>query len=468
MKRPVALASVLLAATPAFAEDPHEEPSVAEQPAATEQPAAAEQPAAPAKPTDERTAADVRDAPRPGEESGRIDEGERDSTLRNIGQGVLTVPRLVLETAFAPVRGGLYVYERYGVGGRLQRMAFDDTNTYGVYPTLYLNTDYGATFGARFVHRDMFGDREKLSLRAGFGGEFNEIVDGSVSTGERLGERTSLLLRGEFERRPQDPFHGIGNLDDPTGVRHRQQLARATAVLDVAVTDEIQARTSGALTDLDYGVAAAGPAIDVMYEGMLTGWTGTRNLYGELELRYDTRGVANDLAHHGVLLAAFAGRVHQLEAGHDYWRYGGEAIHFLPLGIGRSLATRLHVEAVTGSLEDVAFTQLPQLGGKALLRGYAQDRFRDRVAALSSAEYFWDVSRFLLASLFVDAGRVYSSFEQLEIDDHMRVGFGASLQLLSARSFVAGVSVASSIDGGLFVNLVLDPIYEPEPRVRQK
>jgi hypothetical protein len=456
MSRSALLASVLLAATPAVADDAVEEPTVPEEPAP------------PAKPTDERSAADVSDAPRPGEESGRVDEGERDSTLRNIGQGVLTVPRVVLETAFAPVRGGLYVYERYGVGGRLQRMAFDDTNTYGVYPTLYLNSDYGATFGGRFVHRNLFGDREKLSLRAGFGGEFNEIIDGSVSTGQRLGEDMSLLLRGEFERRPQDPFYGIGNLDDPTEVRHRQQLARATAELDVAITETVSVRTSGALTDLEYGVAEDGPAIDVMYDGMLTGFTGMRNLYGELELRYDTRGVANDLAHHGVLLAAFAGRVHQLEAGHDYSRYGGEAIHFLPLGVGRSLATRLHVEAVTGSLEDVAFTQLPELGGKVLLRGYAEDRFRDRVAVLGSTEYFWDVSRFLLASLFVDAGRVYESFGAFELDDHMRVGFGASLQLLSARSFVAGVSVASSIDGGLFLNLVLDPIYEPEPRVRQK
>jgi hypothetical protein len=419
------------------------------------------------KPADERTAAEVEDAPPPGGESGRIDAGERDSPLRDVAQGVLLVPRLVIEGTFAPVRGGLWVYERYGVGTRLKRLTFDDTNTYGLYPMLYVNTDYGATFGGRFVHRNLLGAREKLALRGALGGEFNELVEGTLSTGERLGGGTSLEISGEHERRPRDPFYGVGNMDNAIEVRHRQQLRRVAGILDVPVNDELHVRFSGALTDLEYGVAGEGPPIDMTYGDMLTGWSGTRNLYGELELRYDTREVTNDLAHHGVLLEAFTGRIHQVEAGNDYWRYGGEAIHFLPLGVGRSLATRLRLEAVTGSVQDVAFTQLPQLGGTTLLRGYAQDRFRDRIAVLGATEYFWDVSRFLLASLFVDAGRVYGALDEVAFDD-VRVGYGASLQLLNARRFFAGLSVASSIDGGLFVNLVLDPVYEPEPRVRHR
>ncbi|HEY5950843.1 MAG TPA: hypothetical protein VIV40_35365, partial [Kofleriaceae bacterium] len=87
--------------------------------------------------------------------------------------------------------------------------------------------------------------------------------------------------------------------------------------------------------------------------------------------------------------------------------------------------------------------------------------------AVTSAEYIWDVSSFMLASMFVDVGRVYSDITEINGDD-LRVGYGASLQLVDKRRFLAGVSVASSIDGGLFLNLVLDPVYEPEPRVRQK
>jgi hypothetical protein len=465
MKRAL-ITSMLFVSARALAQEapPPEQPKPVE---AT--PAEEPKPAEPQKkPTDEATAVEVADAPLPGQESGRSDDGDKDSTLRNVGQGVLFVPRMALEVAFLPVRGSLWAYDHYSLGGRLHRMAFDKTNTYGAYPTLVIDTDYGVTLGGRFVHRDVFGARERFSARAGFGGEFNQVVSGLFKTGDRLGDTASMELFGEFERRPKDPFYGIGNNGDAMETRHRQSLQRVTTTLDLEMAPSFHVRANGALTDLDYDVADEGPNITEVYgPEMLTGFTGTRNLYGELELRYDSRRVSNTLESKGVLVDAFAGRIHQLEAGNDYWRYGGEVVHFQPLGLGRTLATRLHLESVTGALNDVAFTQLPQLGGKALLRGYAADRFRDRAAALGSAEYMWDLSSFLLASVFVDVGRVYPDIRDVSFDD-LRLGYGGSLQLVEKRSFLAGVSVASSIDGGLFFNLVLDPVYEPEPRVKQK
>ncbi len=461
MKR-AAIASSLLLSASALAQEapPPEEPKPA-----------AEEPKPPEpekKQTDEPTAVDVEGAPLPGQESGRTDDGDHDSTLRDVGQGVLFVPRMALEVAFLPVRGSLWAYDHYSLGGRLHRMAFDKTNTYGAYPTLVIDNDYGVTVGGRFVHRNVFGARERFSARAGVGGEFNEVVSGLFKTGNRLGDTASLELSGEFERRPKDPFYGIGNDDDMMETRHRQSLQRVTTTLDLEAARNFHMRINGALSDLDYGVSSEGPNILEVYgPAMLTGFTGTRNFYSELELRYDSRRVSSTLESEGVLLDAFAGRIHQLEAGHDYWRYGGEVVHFQPLGLGRTLATRLHLESVTGGLEDVAFTQLPQLGGKALLRGYAADRFRDRTAAVASAEYMWDLSSFMLASVFADVGRVYPDIRDISVDD-LRVGYGASLQLVEKRSFLAGISVASSIDGGVFFNLVLDPVYEPEPRVKQK
>lgn len=422
--------------------------------------------AEPAKPTDERTAADVAQAPSPGTESGRTDGGEHDSTLRNIGQGALAVPRALIDIVFAPVRGGLWTYDHYGT--RLHQLAWDDTNTYGGYPTLVVDNNYGVTVGGKFIHRNLFGEHERFDARVVFGGEFNEGVSGTARSGDRLGPETWLEAKGEFERRPKDLFFGIGNVGDAVKARYRQQLVRAAATLDTKRSDSFHVRIAGALTDLDFDESKEGPPIDMLYPAsMLTGFGGTRNLYAELELRYDTRRVTHSLEQKGVLIDAFSGRVFQREAGNDYWRYGGEAIRFQPIGIGRTVATRLHFESVSGEYNDVAFMQLPDLGGKLLLRGYPVDRFRDRVAIAGSTEYFWDVSAFLLASLFVDAGRVYPAMDELSFND-LRVGYGASLQLVEQRSFLAGVSIASSIDGGVFVNLVLDPIYEPEPRVKRR
>jgi len=66
------------------------------------------------KPSDDYTAADVANAPPPGHESGRTGDGEHDSTLRNIGQGALVVPRALVDIVFAPVRGTLWTYDHYG------------------------------------------------------------------------------------------------------------------------------------------------------------------------------------------------------------------------------------------------------------------------------------------------------------------------------------------------------------------
>jgi hypothetical protein len=423
--------------------------------------------------SDEPTAADVAKAPPPGQESGRLDEPQGDSVLREVGQGVLTVPRVALEVAMAPVRGGLWAYERYGVTDRFRKTFYDKTDTYGVHPMLAIDSTYGITLGARLSHRNLLGAGEQLRLRTAIGGEFREVLDARLTTGERLGDRVTLEAGFDFERRPRDPFFGIGNVDDAVETRHRQGMVRGLGKLDVRATRQLHVGLAGAVTDLEYERSDQGPPIDEIYDpSMLTGWTGMRNLYGELELRRDTRRNDNPFSRHavfdrGTLLLAYAGRVHQLEMGDDYWRVGGDVQRFFPLGGVRSLILRGHVEAVTGGLGDVAFSQLPQLGGNLLLRGYPQERFRDRIATLGSVEYFWDLSRIFMASVFVDAGKVHRSLDELSASN-MRVGFGGTLQIHSNRNFISSLVVGTSIDGGVVVNLAFDPVFKPQPRVERR
>lgn len=403
-----------------------------------------------------------------GAESGRVDEiDESPSTVRLIGRGLLFVPRTALDVVALPVRGTLYLFDRYQLVDRFKRVFFNDAMTMGLYPTMQIDSGYGLNAGARFVHRDLFGEHEQISLRANTGGRFDGRVALGTRTGERFG-RVAIELGGELERRPKDAYYGIGN--DTPGVegRHRQQLLRATAALEVRAIGDLHARFAGSISDLEYATSEYGMPIDIAYDPMtLPGWDGVRNLYGEVELKWDSRGPESQwespvLVSSGFLAAAFAGRVHQLGAGSDYWRYGTDLQHFWWLGIGpRVLVTRLHVESVTNG--DVAFTELPQLGGKFWLRGYDADRFRDRVAALGSIEYQWDLGRHLTVGLFVDVGRVYSDWSALTFDD-LRVGYGIDFQIQSTRSFIAEASLASSKDGGVFLNLAFDPVFTIAPR----
>ncbi|HEY5924175.1 MAG TPA: hypothetical protein VIV11_21000 [Kofleriaceae bacterium] len=424
---------------------------------------------------DEPSAAEVAAAPLPGRESGRTDQADAgDSLLRDIGQGALLVPRVAVEVTMAPVRATIWTLDRYKLIDRFKQVFFDDTETYGLYPTAVLDSSYGLTVGARLVHRNLFGEREHLAVRGGTGGEFRALAAAGLRTGDRFGERTELALRGEFERRPNDAFYGIGNSTDAMAAHHRQELVRGTVGVDVRAVRSLHLYLAGAVTDLGYAVTDDGVPIDVMYDpSVLAGWPGTRNLYGELELRWDGRGYPPHQDQHatydrGWLIAAFAGRVHQLEAGRDHWRYGADVQHHWRIGAGpRALATRMHFEAVTGEISDVAFTQLPQLGGKALLRGYPRDRFRDRIATAGSLEYQWDLGRLLMASAFVDVGRVFPELREIQPTD-LRLGYGMSLQLHSHSRFLASVSLASSIDGGFFIDFAFDPVFDLERRVEQR
>jgi hypothetical protein len=436
------------------------------------------------------TAAAVAGAPVPGYESGRVDEVDGgDSLLRRGARGAMYLPKLAVDVALSPVRGTIWAFERYNLLDRYHKLFFNDADTIGLLPTAAFDSGYGITAGAHFVARDLFGARESLSLDTSFGGVYRQIYRGGLKSGELLGGHIRLELRGLYEQRPKDPFYGIGNNDlsamppslvdprmDSTAIatRYRERIERVAGVLDVRPVDGFHIRSSTELADHTFGASDTGVPVDAAYDPTaLVGFDGVRYVYSELELRLDSRRNADPLEpasmySAGSLAAAFGGLVHRIDGGPDFWRYGVDLQHFIRLGDGpRVIAVRLHGEAVTGTLDEVPFTELPRLGGAYYLRGYDSERFRDRVAALGSVDYEWDLSSRLAASLFVDAGRVMPSVNELSVD-HMRVGYGIALEAHSPRSFGFQGSLASSIDGGLFLNLSFNPIFDLDDRVRRR
>ena len=131
------------------------------------------------------------------------------------------------------------------------------------------------------------------------------------------------------------------------------------------------------------------------------------------------------------------------------------------------IAARAYVEAVSGTRDEVPFFELPQLGGGALLRGYPSERFRDRIAALGSLDYQWDLSQMLTGRIFTDVGRVYGSADELR-DGGLRVGYGIGLDAYTRSSFMFRTSIASSIDGGIYLTLSFDSVYDVDGRVERR
>ncbi len=444
---------------------------------------------------DETSAPPWEQAPLPTEASGVARSEERPGEwLLWIPRALLFVPRYALMVVAAPIRGGAWVYDRFQVRDRMHNIFFNDDGTVGVYPLALFETGFGVNAGLRIVHRDVFGRGEHLKFRASYGGRFRQIYKLDFTSGERLGDRVALEAEAGFEVRPKDRFFGIGDheltdsgaltgpidalaRDQAVDTRFRQQVVRFLlgTRLNLARTarGELSARINGALMVRDFGAAqGAGPdAADIYQPDSLIGYRdGLTNLYGEVELRYDSRRPtryywSEALPATGWQLAGFAGYARGLaDDPSAYLRYGLDLQRNIDLfGGSRILAVRGFVEAVSAPIAEVPFVDLPALGGSTLLRGYDQDRFRDRALTLASVEYQWDLGQLLAGILFVDAGRVWSSLEQID-GDGWRVGYGFGLQLHSKKSFLMRLSLASSIDGGLFFNLGFDPVSDVRER----
>lgn len=417
------------------------------------------------------TAHDVADLPLAGAENGRVDPvDDGESTPRTIFRGLLFVPRYALDVALFPIRGSLWLSERHdgGDGG-------GHHSPRHVIPVFGYETSVGAFAGAALVHDDLLGARERLRLQASIGSHYHQRYLMTVSSGDRLGA-AELELDAGYEHRPHDAFYGIGNADtidaaqlampidarvDATAVeaRYRQDRAHVRLTADLRPVDHLHVRPSGELAHVSFG----GDELAARYapEG-LVGFDGISYSYAELELRWDDRHTVDRMEPDalytaGTLAAVYGGRVDRIDTGPAFYRYGADAAHFFRLARGpRVLIASLHGEAVTGARDEVPFSELPRLGGWSSLRGYDLDRFRDRVAASGALEYKWDLSQWVSASVFTDVGRVAPSLAALSVAD-LRMGYGVALEGHTLAHAVIELSAASSIDGGLFLNLAFDP-----------
>jgi hypothetical protein len=437
----------------------------------------------------EPTAQDATGAPRPGDESGRIDQVDHgDSAARLAARAGLFLPKMVFEVASAPVRGSLWAYDRWQLGPRYEQVFFNDDHTLGLYPTATYQTSFGITVGAKFMAADVLGHHESVTAHVTYGGTYHtgNVID--LRTGDRFGS-TVLGVTGNFDRRPDDTFYGIGNADegsapgtlidprsDDTAVqtKYRYQEARVAAFARIKLPGDFRAVIHGAYAQFKTSSSSIDTPIEDVYNpALVVGYMDTfSHLYGELELRWDTRRAASvwepkNVHGVGTLVSVFAGGVANLDDAPDFWHYGGEIQHFIRLGTGpRVLALRFHGEGVTGSVDETPFVELPYLGGDTFLRGYHFQRFRDRVAAVASAQYLWDISHYVDAYLFVDTGRVYSAPDELTLSG-LRMGYGLGLEAHTQNGkFLCEGSVASSIDGGVMFYLSFNPVFDTRARWR--
>lgn len=400
-----------------------------------------------------------------------VPESEPGRALVWIPRVLLSPVRLAAEIALAPLRGGAWLNDRYQLHRRVMRLLFSEDGTIGVYPTAALESETGLDLGLRFVDADLLGHGERVTVAASIRRRF----DAAISSGSRFGT-TVVTAAGSFRSWSSYNYFGVGE-QPAMQTRFAQQIWYGELAVQAPLAGPLSMRALGGHARRRFDPFADAPGHartgDVFDPMTLVGFArGTHNAFAELSAgidttSYATRYLARANPSSGWLASGFLGITRGL--GDDpsrYWRYGFDARRFVDLhGGDRVLVLRTALEAVAGEPGAIPVADLPRLGGPELLRGFHDDRFRDRIAALATAEYRYPIQEGATAYAFVDAGQVAPAISGLGLR-RWQVGGGGGLQFQTLDAFLLRAQIAASRDGTFF-QLALDPAIDMRARHRR-
>lgn len=394
----------------------------------------------------------------------------RDDVALFVPRLVATVPRLALTLFFLPLQEGLRVLSRRlasnapPADGRAQRRT-------AVLPHLSYASGFGATVGVAARYLNLAGNEEEASLAAGYGGTYAPFGEVAFRADRTAGTRLWLESRTRYEVKPQAIFQGIGDQRAPESRFREERLVVAErAGLTLGGGHDVTRIGGGLIFEgSSFGArtadASGSPSIEQLYDtAVLPGFRrGARTVEAQADLYVDTRD-ATAAPSSGVAAAAFAGVVPGLD-GYAYGHVGVDVSGVIDLyKKNRVLVLRAAFEGVHGPRDDIPFNRLARLGGPDRLRGYREDRFRDRDAGLVSAEYRYPIHDLIAGALFVDAGNVASDPARLTALDRWRAGVGAGLRIRTDDTTLATLDVAYG--DGVQLTFGIFPFEPSTPRIR--
>lgn len=390
---------------------------------------------------------------------------EPEDVLLALPRALLFLPRVALIAVFAPIRASLRTTQRAALIPRVRSaLRWNEDETFGIRPIISFLSSDGVSGGATVFHDDLFGHDESLEVSGRFGGRYVQSYEVAFE-GDRVGGGpvwVESLYR--FESSPGLLFAGIGAgaIDcshiEPAEPRHLTCPSYYAEDRFLAVTrvgpsfgrpgQRIKLGLGATVNDRTFARSQRGGrrSVEEVYDtARLVGFDAdvfTLELDGSLVLDFMSSAGLNGT---GLYFEAFGGGTAPVNR-YRYVHYGGElATTFALFRQTRLLTLRAAVEGVgPGRGGDIPFTDLPRLGGPDRLRGYGYDRFRDRVAALSSVEYRYPIHAAVAGELYVDFGGV---------------GRDAGALFSSSRSWNYGVGGGMVVGGDDDIALRLDVAY---------
>lgn len=392
-----------------------------------------------------------------------IDYDGRPEAGASAGDVALWVPRvalfplyLVSEFVVRRPLGALAVAAERGqwVPKVIDFFTFGPEKKAGFVPTALFDFGLRPSVGLYFFADDAFVDKNDIRLYGATGGL--EFLHFTVTDRVRLGDKvngSSLAVRGDFLRRSDFVYHGIGprsRHEDRT--RYDVERVEGGVSYDLRLSSNGRFRSYVGLREVDFRRGCCfGRRLKPLVEagevapppGYPEGYT---DLFQRAELVFDTRP-EDEPFFDGIRLALEGEQGSDLRRegdGPSRWvRYGGTLGGFVDVS-GKDRVVSLSVTALLAdrlSGAAIPFTEQIVLGGD-LMPAYLPGRLVGQSALIGTLQYTWPVWAAIQGYTQVAVGNVFSRhFEDLS-PDLLRGNLGIGLRSTSSRDHALEVLFA--------------------------
>ena len=317
----------------------------------------------------------------------------------------------------------------------------------GLYP--YFGSVYaggGFTVGAGY--RRYYGDNTHWDAKVLQSIKNYRLIELSTDSWNHAGGRLDLHARAGWRDAPDVPFYGLG-IDSPATMAGFG-VTQVYAGGEVAWRPLANVHLQGGVMHEDYSTAPPSGArlpVQSIFDAFTAPGLGLEPAYwhSTASLGYDWRPSAGYARRGGL----YEIRYHRYAGGvDDFYRVEGEVVQHVPLVRENwVLSLRGRTDAILTDQALVPYYLLPALGGGSTLRGYSSWRFRDRNAALTTAELRWIPNRNMLdVALFYDTGMVAPEFGHLALN-RFKSDAGIGVRFHGPRSTPLRIEVAKSREG---------------------
>lgn len=393
-----------------------------------------------------------------------------------VGEDMLWVPRILMAPLYfvseyvvrKPLMFLLTEAERAELLS-LDAVTFGNGNI-GIVPTLLL--DFGLEVGMLpsggiyFWWDNFIVPNNDLRFRAAFGGEdwIELTLRDTVTFGDD--DQFELYIRGEWSRRRDSLFAGIGPRSGPVA-RFGQNELQASLGFSWQITSRSFLDLELSLDNIDFfrGGCCEEPSVEQLVDdGTLPGLPPGYNADGiwafkaDLRAAWDTRNrrPEDESGFRAEVRGGIAANLRK--AGTGWGHYGATLGGFIDIWEARTLGLILQVDfAQSFGGVPVPFTDLAMLGGEGHMSGYVDGRLRGESSIVLGLDYRWPIWFWLDGWLYASVGNVFGKhLEDFEFG-LLRASFGFGVRTSSEEDHPFTMIIAAGTeplaDGAAITNV---------------